>query len=99
MNSTLELFEADGSPEWITARREIKRDANGQIVGLRGTAQDITERKQAEDQIRQLNTDLELRVEARYRELREAQDQLIRQEKLAVLGQLAGGWVMNYAIH
>ena len=47
-------------------------------------------RKQSEDEIRQLNSDLEQRVEERTGELREAQEKLIRQEKLAVLGQLAG---------
>jgi signal transduction histidine kinase len=36
-------------------------------------------------------TELEAAVEARTSELREAQEQLIRQEKLAVLGKLAGG--------
>jgi signal transduction histidine kinase len=36
------------------------------------------------------NTELEKRVEERTRELRETQEQLIRQEKLAVLGQMAG---------
>ena len=54
-------------------------------------AQDITDRKQAEKKIRELNTELEERVEARTGELREVQEKLIRQEKLAVLGQLAGG--------
>jgi signal transduction histidine kinase len=36
------------------------------------------------------NTELEKQVEERTRELRETQEQLIRQEKLAVLGQMAG---------
>jgi PAS domain S-box-containing protein len=49
------------------------------------------DRKQAEEQIRQLNVSLEQRVEQRTRELREAQEKLVRQEKLATLGQLAGG--------
>jgi signal transduction histidine kinase len=36
------------------------------------------------------NAELEQRVEERTRELREAQEKLLRQERLAVLGQLAG---------
>jgi signal transduction histidine kinase len=36
------------------------------------------------------NAELEKRVEERTRELREAQEQLVRHEKLAVLGQMAG---------
>jgi PAS domain S-box-containing protein len=52
---------------------------------------EVTERKKAEDEIRKLNAELVQRVEERTHELRQAQEQLIRQEKLAVLGQLAGG--------
>jgi PAS domain S-box-containing protein len=48
-------------------------------------------RKQAEEQINQLNASLEQRVEERTRQLSEAQEKLIRQERLAALGQLAGG--------
>jgi signal transduction histidine kinase len=51
----------------------------------------FTERKQAENEIRQLNASLEQRVEERTRELTEAQEKLVQHEKLAVLGQLAGG--------
>ena len=34
---------------WVTARGEVQRDSTGRIVGLRGTVQDITERKQREN--------------------------------------------------
>ena len=38
----------DGKAIWITTRGEVARDAHGRIVGLRGTVQDITERKWVE---------------------------------------------------
>lgn len=44
----LEIAKPKSSCHWITARSETIFDANGKIVGLRGTAQDITERKAAE---------------------------------------------------
>ena len=38
---------------WVTARGAAVRDAQGRIVGLRGTVQDITERKLAEEALRE----------------------------------------------
>ncbi len=60
-------------------------------VGTIGIIRDITKRKKIEDEIRRLNANLERRVEQRTQALQEAQGQLVRQEKLATLGQLAGG--------
>jgi len=44
----LEMVREDGSNGWMGAHGEAVLDANGVIVGLRGAAQDITARKQAE---------------------------------------------------
>ena len=41
--------------------------------------------------VEEANSTLEARVQERTRELEEAQDQLVRSEKLAAIGQLAGG--------
>jgi PAS domain S-box-containing protein len=52
---------------------------------------EITERKAAEEALKKYSERLEEMVEERTKELRDAQEQLVRKEKLAVLGQLAGG--------
>jgi two-component system cell cycle sensor histidine kinase/response regulator CckA len=45
-----EVVRSDGTPRWITARGEAERDATGAITHLRGTVQDITERKRLEQE-------------------------------------------------
>jgi PAS domain S-box-containing protein len=66
----------NGQPIWITTRSEAVRDAGGRIVGLRGTVQDITDRKRAEDALRDLNATLERRVGERTAELERRATQL-----------------------
>jgi PAS domain S-box-containing protein len=44
----LEFANPKSICHWITARSETIRDAEGKVIGLRGTAQDITERKRIE---------------------------------------------------
>ena len=43
----LEMLRPDGTRGWMLARGEGVRDAAGRIIGLQGTAQDITEARQA----------------------------------------------------
>lgn len=47
-----EMAREDGTSGWVVSRGEAVKDEAGRIVGLRGTVQDITERKQAEDALR-----------------------------------------------
>jgi PAS domain S-box-containing protein len=54
-----EVVRPDGVHRWITARGEAIRDATGQTTALRGTVQDITERKVAEIALRNRNEELE----------------------------------------
>ena len=60
----VEMFSSDGSPRWVTARGEAQRDADGGISGLRGTVQDITERKQAQQALSESEERLRLAAEA-----------------------------------
>lgn len=90
--SEFRIVRKDGSIRWLRDHgHPIVDETQGRVIRIYGAAQDITDRKQREDEIRRLNAELEARVEERTRQLKEAQEQLVRQEKLAVLGQLAGG--------
>ena len=51
----------------------------------------VMERKKAEVELERYSQKLEEMVEERTKELKDAHEKLVRQEKLAVLGQLAGG--------
>ena len=51
----LEMVRADGTHRWLMARGEAQRDSAGHAAGLRGTVQDITERKVAEEALSSVN--------------------------------------------
>ncbi|MCZ6780030.1 MAG: PAS domain S-box protein, partial [Nitrospirae bacterium] len=82
-----EWLQEDGVHTFLTVKFPI-RDASGKVVSVGAIGTDITERKQAEQEIQKLNEDLERRVEERTAELRAAQDTLLQNERLATLGQL-----------
>jgi PAS domain S-box-containing protein len=65
-----------GNLRWIGGRGTVYRNAAGVAVLMRGTVSDITARKEAEQQIRQLNEGLERRVQERTAELSEANSEL-----------------------
>ena len=67
------------------------RAPNGQPIGFFSLLRDIRKRKAAERGLRLLNEELELRVEQRTRELRQAEEALRQSQKLEAMGQLTGG--------
>jgi PAS domain S-box-containing protein len=66
----------DGSRFWAHVVLSRVTDAAGQIVGFAKVTRDVTARKQAEEQIRELNRTLEQRVADRTAELERANHQL-----------------------
>ncbi len=48
------LMRPNGQSRTVRVEAEVDRDANGQALTVHGVVQDVTERKQAEDQIRRL---------------------------------------------
>ena len=89
----LEMIRADGTQRWVRARGEVRRDAGGRIVGLRGTVQDIAERKLAEEVLSSVSRRLiEVQESERARIARDLHDDI--GQRLAVLavglGQLKG---------
>jgi PAS domain S-box-containing protein len=54
---------------WASSTKMALRDKSGKIVGTFGVTRDLTDIKEKEEEIKQLNTDLEDKVELRTKEL------------------------------
>lgn len=89
-NHEYSAIKSDGSvfPILIYSEPIIRRNVP---IGIRGLVLDITDRKKNEQKLLELNQTLEERVEERTRELEVTHQQMILQEKLASIGQLAAG--------
>ena len=83
--------DAAGRHHVLATTKVPLRNAAGQVTHLVGIIHDITVLKQAQASLRASNEDLERRVAERTRELADAQAELMRKERLAVLGRLVGG--------
>jgi len=84
----LEMTSARGVRKWVrTMGLPIVGD--GGVVRVQGIFQDVTARRQAEDEIRRLNADLERRVAERTSELARLNDELQREVEGRARAQLA----------
>ena len=86
----LELLCKDGSSLFVLMGVRAIMSKDGKFLGALAGVQDITILKQAQARLARQSHLLEEKVEERTRDLREAQEQLLKAEKMAVLGELAG---------
>jgi PAS domain S-box-containing protein len=99
------VVRKDGGTRILSMSTSLIRNQQGEPDGFRGVARDDTARKRAEERIRQMNDELERRVEKRTAQLNETnlvlkqslatvkktQDRLVQTEKMASLGSLVAG--------
>ncbi len=87
-NVEMTYLSKDGRKIPIFFSGSVMRDDDNEIQGTVCIALDITERKQAEKELKIYRMQLEELVKERTQELEKAQLELVRKERLAVLGQL-----------
>lgn len=73
---TFPLRGKDGHYRWFLSRAMPIHDANGKIVQWFGTNTDVTDQRVAEESLRRLKDDLEVRVQQRTQDLRQSQVRL-----------------------
>ncbi len=70
--------QADGKLFWLNTNKIPLRDGESNVIGIFGTYENITARKQVEEDLKKLNETLEARVERRTAQLRETEMRLSR---------------------
>ena len=87
----------DGRIKWVNERCETTYDNQGKALRSSGTVQDITERKQVEDQLIQYRDHLEEMVKIRTQELVAAKEQVegIEQRQRIMLEHLPVGVILS----
>ncbi|HIB66572.1 MAG TPA: response regulator [Phycisphaerales bacterium] len=71
----------DGKVHYLETNKAPLRNAQGEVVAVLGTFQDVTERLELQEEVRRHRDELEQLVEERTKELQEANDALVEAEK------------------
>jgi PAS domain S-box-containing protein len=85
------VTDSHGIRHQLATTKVPLRNRRGEVTHLVGIIHDITKLKETESELRSTNEELERRVRERTAALEAAHQELLRKERLAVLGRLAGG--------
>ncbi|MBE9029349.1 PAS domain-containing protein [filamentous cyanobacterium LEGE 11480] len=87
-------LNSEGEQTWLETNKAPLSDLDGNIIGLLGTYQDVTPRKEAEIKRQELNQRLQqqtIELNATVEQLQQSQVELVKREKTSALGNLVAG--------
>jgi PAS domain S-box-containing protein len=83
-------IDIKGNPYWVELIATPIKDERGNVTSAVEVCVDITEKKRMQGKLAEYSHKLENLVEERTRKLKEAEIQLVKKERLAAIGELAG---------
>jgi signal transduction histidine kinase len=83
-------YKFDGRDEWVELIATPVKDKNGNVVAALELVVNITERKRLQTKLGDYSQKLEELVQKRTVQLKNTQMELVKSERLAVIGELAG---------